>query len=108
MVEKEIINPKEYKAREVLMDGSTILLRPITTDDVDACFEFWGGLSYRTKYLRLHYIPEDLKREDVLRYCTVDYKNSYAFVAEAIEEGKNRIVAFGRYNRLPSGSTTPT
>ena len=105
MADKKILNPEEYKAREVLMDGSTILFRPITMDDCDAWFEFYSGLSYRTKYLRLHYIPEDMKRDDAVRYCKVDYKNSYAFVAEAKEDGKDRIVAFGRYNRLPSGST---
>ncbi len=105
MTDKEIVNPEKYRAREVLMDGSTILFRPITADDCDAWFEFYSSLSYRTKYLRLHYIPADMKRDDALRYCKVDYKNSYAFVAEAIEDGKERIVAFGRYNRLPSGST---
>ncbi len=105
MVERKIMNPEEYKAREVLMDGSTILFRPITGDDCDSWYEFYSGLSYRTKYLRLHYIPADMQKDDALRYCKVDYKNSYAFVAEAIEDGKDRIVAFGRYNRLPSGST---
>jgi hypothetical protein len=45
------------------------------------------------------------REEDALRYCSVDYKNSFAFVAEAIEEGKKRIVAVGRYNRLPDGTT---
>lgn len=105
MVEKNIINPEEYKTREVLMDGSTILFRPVTSDDVDSCHEFYSGLGERTKYLRLHYIPKDMSKDDALRYCTVDYINSYAFVAEAREEGRDKIVAIGGYKRLPSGST---
>lgn len=95
----------EHEFRVILKDGSTTIFRPITTGDVDAWLEFYSTLSDRTKFLRLHNIPKEMRREDALRYCTVDYKNSFAFVAEAIEEGKKRIVAVGRYHRLPDGTT---
>ncbi|MBN1626213.1 MAG: GNAT family N-acetyltransferase [Deltaproteobacteria bacterium] len=95
----------EHEFRVILKDGSTSIFRPITTDDVDAWLEFYHNLSDRTKFLRLHHMPKQMAREDALRYCTVDYKNSFAFVAEAIEEGRKRIVAVGRYNRLPEGTT---
>ena len=52
--------------------------------------------------LPLHYIPKQMTEEDALRYCTVDYVNSYAYVAE-IGKGKDRkIIAIARYYRLPN------
>jgi len=98
-------NNTEHETRVILRDGSTTTFRPIRLDDVDAWLEFYGTLSDRTKFMRLHHIPKEMRREDAVRFCTVDYENSFAFVAEAIEEGKKRIVSVGRYNRLPSGST---
>jgi len=95
----------EHETRVILKDGSTTTFRPITIDDVDAWLEFYKTLTDRTKFLRLHHIPKEIRREDAILYCTVDYKNSFAFVAEAIEEGKKRIVAVGRYNKLPSVTT---
>jgi len=105
MTTQPTIEQIEHETRVILKDGSTTTFRPITIDDVDAWLEFYGTLSNRTRFLRLHHIPKEMRREDALRYCSVDYKNSFAFVAEAIEEGKKRIVAVGRYNRLPAGST---
>jgi len=40
--------------------------------------------------------------DDALRFCTVDYENQFAFVAEAIEGHQKHIVAIGRYSRLPA------
>jgi len=105
MTKKNTSDQKEHEIRVILKDGSTTIFRPITTDDVDVWMEFYSTLSDRTKFLRLHHIPKEMRREDAIRYCTVDYKNSFAFVAEAIEEGKKRIVSVGRYNRLPDGTT---
>jgi acetate---CoA ligase (ADP-forming) len=105
MIEQTNEKQNEHETRVILKDGSTTTFRPITINDVDAWLEFYGTLSDRTKFLRLHHIPKEMRREDAVRFCAVDYKNSFAFVAEAIEEGKKRMVAVGRYNRLPSGTT---
>jgi acetate---CoA ligase (ADP-forming) len=98
----------EYESRVILKDGSAILFRPITKEDAKNWLKFYDGLSERTKYLRLHYRPRQMGMEDALRFCTVDYANSFAFVAEAIEDGEKRIVAVGRYSRLPSVTTAET
>ena len=97
--------PAEYETRVILKDGSTCLLRPIQTDDVESWLAFYNTLSDTTKYLRFSYLPKYMGSEDALRYCTVDYTNSFAFVAEAIDEQRKHIVAVGRYSRLPAGST---
>jgi RimJ/RimL family protein N-acetyltransferase len=89
----------------ILKDGSVILFRPIVRDDVDDWLLMFNRLSERTRYLRLHYPAKEMRREDALRFCTVDYVNSYAFVAEAVEAGQKMMVAVGRYSRLPSGTS---
>ncbi|MFH0974440.1 MAG: GNAT family N-acetyltransferase [Spirochaetota bacterium] len=96
--------PSEYESRIILKDGSVCLFRPIKKDDADAWLDFYNRLSYKTKYLRFQYEPREMTTEDAVRWCTVDYVNSFAFVAEAIEEQKKFIVAVGRYYRLPSRS----
>ncbi len=102
--QNHVAYPSKYETRIVLKDGSSSLLRPIKEDDVDNWLAFYNSLSDRTKYLRLHG-PTKLAREDAVRYCTVNYTDTFAFVAEAIENQQKRIVAIGRYTRLPSGTT---
>jgi acetyl coenzyme A synthetase (ADP forming)-like protein len=43
--------------------------------------------------------------EDALHFCTVDYKDTFALVAEAFKEHRWEIVAIGRYYRLPRKHT---
>jgi len=96
------IYPTEYNVRVVLKNGSVILFRPIKKDDAPEWLNFYQRLSSRSKYLRLHRSPPDMSMEDAIRFCTVDYANTFAFVAEAIEEHQKHIVAIGRYSRLPA------
>ncbi len=103
---KSVVYPQKYETRVVLKDGSTSLLRPIKEEDVDNWLAFYNSLSERTIYLRLQYGGrKEMGRDEALRYCSVDYTNSFAFVAEVIEDGQKRMVAVGRYSRLPSGTT---
>ena len=93
--------PAQYETEVLLKDGSSILLRPIRLDDARSWVKFVGELSARTKYLRFHYMPEELGLEDAVRFCTVDYRDTFAFVAEVLGKAKQDIVAIGRYYRLP-------
>jgi acetyl coenzyme A synthetase (ADP forming)-like protein len=101
---KGAIYPSQYETEAVLRDGSGMLLRPIRRDDADAWLAFLSRLSTHTRYLRFHYIPHPMTREDAERYCTVDYENTFALVAEVIQGEKRDIVAIGRYYRLPGRS----
>jgi hypothetical protein len=38
--------------------------------------------------------------EDALHFCTVDYKDTFALVAEAFKEHRWEIVAIGRWGKL--------
>lgn len=93
-----------YRREELLKDGSRIVLRPIEKSDVPLWLAFLSRLSTHTKYLRFHNIPREMTEEDAIRYCEVDYNNSFAYVAE-IGKGKDRkIIAIARYYRLPNES----
>jgi acetyl coenzyme A synthetase (ADP forming)-like protein len=101
--EKVTAYPSQYETELVLKDGSSILVRPIRTDDIEGWVAFISRLSPRTKYLRFHHVTKDMGREEAKLFCTVDYKNSFAFVAEVQKEQHKDIVAIGRYSRAPAG-----
>ncbi|MBN2098433.1 MAG: GNAT family N-acetyltransferase, partial [Dehalococcoidia bacterium] len=44
---------------------------------------------------------KEMSREDVRRFCTVDYDGSFALVATIGSGGQERIIAVGRYARFP-------
>jgi acetyl coenzyme A synthetase (ADP forming)-like protein len=93
--------PSHYETEVLLKDGSRMRLRPIRRDDTDSWLAFVSRLSTRTKYLRFHSLPK-LTMEDAVRFCTVDYLNTFAFVAEVLGDHRQDIVAIGRYIRLPN------
>lgn len=93
--------PSKYETEVLLKDGSRILLRPIKQEDTERWLALFRRLSQETKILRFHRDPGEMGPEDALRFCTVDYKNTFALVAE-VQKGKGKeIVAVGRYYRLP-------
>src|SRR5512136_2488197 len=100
--EKSAPYPSEYETEVVLRDGSTVLLRPIGCDDTERWLDFLHRLSTRTKYLRFHHVPKEMVMDDAVRFCTVDYSNAIAFVAEVLKGERREIIAIGRYFRLPN------
>ena len=98
--EVETEYPLHHETEVLLKDGSRILLRPIRRDDTEAWLALLSRISPRTKYLRFHALPK-LTIEDAVRFCTVDYANTFAFVAEVQGDNREDIIAIGRYIRLP-------
>ncbi len=103
--EADTVYPSQYETEVVLRDGSIVLLRPIRCDDTERWLGFIHRLSSRTKYLRFHHVPKEMGLEDATRFCTVDYTNTFAFVAELLREQQRDIIAIGRYYRLPDKRT---
>jgi acetyl coenzyme A synthetase (ADP forming)-like protein len=101
---RESVYPAQYETEVLLKDGSRVSLKPIKVDDVERWLGFISRLSQRAKYLRFHSVPK-LGREDAIRYCTVDYDNAFAFVAEVLRDRRRDIIAIGRYARLPNKTT---
>jgi len=99
--ETDTTYPAQYECETVLRDGSSMLLRPIRQDDIEAWFAFIARLSPHTRYLRLHHVQQQMDLEEAIRFCTVDYKDTFALVAEVIKGQRKDIVAVARYYRLP-------
>jgi acetyl coenzyme A synthetase (ADP forming)-like protein len=94
--------PSQYETNIVLKDGASILARPIKRDDARGWIDFVSRLSPRTRYLRFQHAIADLATpEDAVRFCSVDYHDTFAFVAEVLREPRRDIVAIARYYRLP-------
>jgi hypothetical protein len=89
----------------VLRDGSLANLRPIRPGDEDRIRAFFHRLSPRTVYLRFHQVLKEMSTEDVHRFCNVDCDNSFALVATVVSAGEEKILAVGRYARLPGTNT---
>lgn len=94
--------PSQYETEVLLKDGSRILLRPIKREDTERWRALLRRLSQHTKYLCFHRVPREMGPEDALRFCTVDYTNTFALVAEVQKGQRKEIVAVGRYYRLPN------
>jgi acetyltransferase len=97
-----ILDLSLYRREEILRDGYRVLLRPIEKGDVSLWLAFISRVSPNTLYYRFHYIPKQMTEEDAIRYCTVDYVNSYAYVAEVGKGNDRKIIAIARYYRLPN------
>ncbi len=93
--------PPDFETEVVLKDGSLVIFRPIRRDDTERWLAFVNGLTPRSLYLRFHHARGMMGPEDAIRFCTVDYKNTFAFVAEVPRGQQRDIIAIGRYVRLP-------
>ena len=94
--EPEAIYPSQYEGEVLLKDGSIILVRPIKTDDAQQLLAFVRRLGSYIQYLNLHHISKETEMPDAARFCTVDYNNSFALVAEVLREPKRDIVGIGK------------
>jgi GNAT superfamily N-acetyltransferase len=92
--------PSQYESEVVLKDGLRFRIRPIRPDDTEAWMDFISRLGTYTKYLRFHHAVKKMGFDDARYFCTVDYKDSFAIVAEILREHRWSIVAIGRYYRL--------
>jgi len=89
----------------ILRDGRSLRLRPIRPDDKQRWFDFFYGLSPRTRYLRFQYAKSYASDEEAAYYTEVKPPERYAYVATTGEGEKERIVAIGRWDALPDGKS---
>ena len=97
----QVAYPSQFETEVVLNDGSAMVLRPIKIEDAPRYLAFLERLGPDSRYLWLNHVPEQVTPEDALRFCIVDYKNSFALVGEVLKQKTREIVAVGRYYRLP-------
>jgi GNAT superfamily N-acetyltransferase len=93
--------PSQYETEVLLKDGFSLPVRPVKKDDAQQWLDFVHRLDPETQYLRLQHISKETRLEDALRFCTVDYHDTFVFIAEVLREPKWDIVGMGKYYRLP-------
>lgn len=89
--------PAELESECRMRDGALIGLRPIRPDDAQLLREFHEHLSDLSTYHRYFFLHPRLSSTEVEHLTNVDYFERLAFVVE--DDG--RLVAVGRYERLP-------
>jgi GNAT superfamily N-acetyltransferase len=90
----------KYLQEITLLDGSTVTLRPINSQDKQALQEFHARLSEDTRFFRYQYHKGELTEKDLSNFCDIDYDNTLALVAERENNGQKEIIGVGRYYRL--------
>ncbi len=96
--------PAHWEADVVLRDGVPAHLRPITPADADALQEFHTGQSERSVYLRFFAPMERLSPGDLERFTRVDHRDRVALVVVVPHDGRERIIAVGRFDRVGAAS----
>jgi acetate---CoA ligase (ADP-forming) len=92
---------QEEQEELILKDGSSILVRPITEDDVAAWMAFVGRLGDKAVWMNFHHDdPTKMDSEDAVRFCRIDHKNTFALVAEVLRGKQRDIVGIGCYYRI--------
>jgi acetyl coenzyme A synthetase (ADP forming)-like protein len=87
--------PAHYESDILLRDGSSLHLRPIKPDDLQALLEFHNRLSPRSIYFRFFSPLPELGKERAKALVNVDYNDSFALVGELA----GRLVGVARYYR---------
>jgi RimJ/RimL family protein N-acetyltransferase len=81
-------------------EGISLRIRPINLSDTDAWIIFVNGLSPYSKFYRFHHIIKDVCADDARPFCSIDFINSFALIAEMVKDSNPEIIAVGRYTRI--------
>jgi len=92
--------PEQYKKTFCLTDGTEVFLRPIKPTDDELMVELFISLSKETIHLRFFSTLKYMPKEQLEKFTHIDYEKQMAIVALVKEDGRERLVAVGRYNLL--------
>jgi GNAT superfamily N-acetyltransferase len=93
--------PEELRTDFQVATGAVLRLRPIRCDDAAKLVAFHTHLSFDSIYRRYFSLHPVLSTTEVKHFTQVDYVNRLALVVEDGDE----LVAVGRYDRYPEGTT---
>ncbi|MBP6870797.1 MAG: bifunctional acetate--CoA ligase family protein/GNAT family N-acetyltransferase [Bacteroidales bacterium] len=88
--------PDKYTKPAKLIDGNTILLRPIKPEDEPLWLDLLGSCSKESIYSRFRYNFHYDSHEIATQFCFIDYAREIAIVAEVMEEGQKKLIGVGR------------
>ena len=88
--------PEEYVERQVMEDGTRLLLRPIRPEDEPMWLELLGACSKESIYSRFRFFYNWETHDAAVRYCYIDYQREMALVAELEQDGRRKLAGVGR------------
>ncbi|MFZ2444962.1 MAG: GNAT family N-acetyltransferase [Syntrophobacteraceae bacterium] len=98
--------PHQYESRIALKNGAGVFLRPILRTDGNLLVDLFNKMSPQALYSRflrrLDALPEDM----IYRFTHIDYVGDFALAAVIEEDGKDAIIAVGRYAYEPDDDIT--
>lgn len=92
-----------YKEVE-LKDGTKAIVRPVKPEDEILIANLLSRCSERTISLRFFQRAIDLRHENLVRFCQVDYDRNLAFVCVIRDGDEEKIIGDVRISRDPDGT----
>lgn len=83
--------------KECLLDGKTITIRPVSVKDMPLEHDFIEHLSQESKHYRFFGGINNVSDKMLKKLCDVDGKNSMAFIATELVDGKEIEIGVCRY-----------
>ncbi|HMK60524.1 MAG TPA: bifunctional acetate--CoA ligase family protein/GNAT family N-acetyltransferase [Dissulfurispiraceae bacterium] len=91
--------PVQYTTEWVLKDGSLALIRPIKPEDEPLIDQLFKSFSETTISMRFFQRVIELRHEQLVKYCQIDYEREIALVCLITRDGKEYIVGDARLIR---------
>jgi len=88
---------KQGLIKSVLLNGTTVTIRPIRTDDSGMEQEFIRHLSKESRYFRFMASLRELSPKKLKFFTEIDYDRHMAFVATIMREDKELEIGVARY-----------
>ncbi len=88
---------RNYSARGILTDGSSILIRALSPNDRQLLREHFARLSPESVYFRFMAPKKTLSEDDLDRFTNLDYVRRFGLAASRRYRGEERIIGVGIY-----------
>jgi acetyltransferase len=98
--------PAHYESRLTLKNGREVFLRPILPTDGHLLVDLFNQISPRSRYLRFLGRLPALPNEMLYHFTHLNYESEFALVGVIKEDGKDAIIAVGRYAHDPQEDLT--
>jgi RimJ/RimL family protein N-acetyltransferase len=95
-----------FSARGLLRDGTPVCIRAIRPDDKERLRLAFKRLSARSVYRRFLRPITALTPDTLRRLTELDFRDHVGIVLTVEEEGGERLIAVGRFVRVPSGGNS--
>ena len=96
--------PQHISATHIFRDGLKVRFRPIKPSDEEGMRHLFYRFSEEATYARYFHSVRSMPHTKMQEYVNVDWSRDMSIVGLVGEEGKGRIIAEGRYLRIPGGA----